>query len=60
MNFFVYYAECSLGNNAYWLLGAHLYTPLPFLHNQKALSSWFKTHSFVNVGNLISLNHISK
>jgi len=52
--------DCSLGNTAYWLAGAHLYTPLPFLHNHKGLSSWFKTHSFVNIGNLFSANAISR
>ncbi len=29
--------DCSLGNDAYWLFAAHLYTPLPFLHNHKTL-----------------------
>ena len=51
--------DCSLGNDAYWLVGAHLYTPLPFLHNKKKLN-WLKTHSFVNLGNILSLNQISK
>jgi outer membrane protein insertion porin family len=50
--------DCSLGNDAYWLLAAHLYTPLPFLHNHKTLCSWFKTHSFVNVGNLLSIDQL--
>ncbi len=52
--------DCSLGNDAYWLLGAHLYTPMPFLRNHKTLSTWFKTHSFVNVGNLLSINQLGK
>jgi outer membrane protein insertion porin family len=50
--------DCSLGNDAYWLFAAHLYTPLPFLHNHKTLCSWFKTHSFVNVGNLLSIDQL--
>lgn len=50
--------ECALGNSGYWLVGAHLYTPLPFLHKQKGLSSWLKTHSFVNMGNIFSLNSL--
>lgn len=50
--------DCSLGNNAYWLFAAHLYTPLPFLHNHKSLSSWFRTHSFVNIGNLLSIEQL--
>lgn len=49
--------DCSLGNDAYWLFGAHLYTPLPFFHKNKSLSSWLKTHSFVNMGNLLSFSH---
>ena len=53
-------SDCSLGNTAYWLAGAHLYTPLPFLHNHKGLSSWFKTHSFVNIGNLFSAHSTSR
>jgi outer membrane protein assembly factor BamA len=48
--------ECALGGNAYWLMGLHLYTPLPFLHRHKSLSSWLKTHSFLNMGNIASLN----
>ena len=51
--------ECSLGNDAYWLAGAHLYTPLPFLHKNSKLN-WLKTHSFVNIGNILSLNQISE
>lgn len=48
--------ECALGDTAYWLMGAHLYTPLPFLHNQKKVSSWLKTHSFINMGNMVAVN----
>lgn len=47
--------DCALGNTGYWLLGAHLYTPLPFLHKAKGLSSWLRTHSFVNMGNMVNL-----
>lgn len=48
--------ECALGNSAYWLLGAHLYTPLPFLQDNSTLSKWLKTHSFINMGNLTSIS----
>lgn len=48
--------ECALGGNAYWLMGMHLYTPMPFLHRQTTLSSWLKTHSFMNIGNIVSVN----
>ncbi|CAF1091084.1 unnamed protein product [Brachionus calyciflorus] len=51
--------ECSLGNDAYWIAGAHLYTPLPFLHKNTKLN-WLKTHSFVNIGNILSLNQIKQ
>lgn len=51
--------DCSLGNDVYWLAGAHLYTPLPFLHKNKKLN-WLKTHSFANIGSILSHNQISK
>lgn len=51
--------DCSLGNDAYWLFGAHLYTPLPFFHRIEKLN-WLKTHTFFNIGNLFSLNDLSK
>ena len=43
----------------YWLLGAHLYTPLPFLHKNEKLSSFLKTHSFVNIGNIGSISQFN-
>lgn len=52
--------DCALGNNGYWLMGAHIYTPLPFLHKAKGLSSWLRTHSFVNMGNMVDLSDLSK
>lgn len=51
--------DCSLGNDAYWLAGVHLYTPLPFLHKNKKLN-WLKTHSFANIGSIFSHDQISK
>lgn len=50
--------DCSLGNDAYWLAGFHLYTPLPFLHKNKKLN-WLKTHSFANIGSIFSQDQIS-
>jgi len=49
--------DCSLGNDSYWLAGFHIYTPLPFFHKEEKLS-WLKTHSFINFGNILSLNEL--
>lgn len=50
--------ECAIGNDAFWLLGLHLYTPLPFFHKEEKLSSWLKTHTFLNMGNIFSVKNL--
>ncbi|KAK6191273.1 hypothetical protein SNE40_003004 [Patella caerulea] len=49
----------ALGADAYWLCAAHIYTPLPFRPGKGGLGDLFRTHFFVNAGNLgnISLNN---
>ncbi|ESP04678.1 hypothetical protein LOTGIDRAFT_135720, partial [Lottia gigantea] len=49
----------ALGADAYWLLAAHLYTPLPFRPGKGGFGDHFRTHFFANAGNLsnISLNN---
>jgi len=50
-----------LGNVAYWLLGAHVYTPLPFLWNTVSEPAWAKSlrlHFFVNSGNCLKPKHL--
>lgn len=46
----------SLGANTYWAAGLHLYTPLPFRPARGGLGDRFKTHFFLNGGNLLSLD----
>ena len=46
----------SLGADAYWAAGLHLYTPLPFRPGRGGLSDNIKTHFFLNTGNLASLD----
>jgi len=46
----------SLGANTYWAAGLHLYTPLPFRPARGGLGDRFKTHFFLNGGNLVSLD----
>jgi hypothetical protein len=55
----VFLIECAIGNDAFWLLGLHLYTPLPFFHKEEKLSSWLKTHTFLNMGNIFSVKNLS-
>jgi len=52
-----------LGTYAYWLLGGHMYTPLPFFWNDKDLAPWKKNmrlHAFINAGNCKGLNHVRR
>ncbi|XP_069685589.1 sorting and assembly machinery component 50 homolog isoform X1 [Periplaneta americana] len=42
----------SLGANAYWASGLHLFTPLPFNPGKGGFGDFFRTHIFVNAGNL--------
>ncbi|XP_026065790.1 sorting and assembly machinery component 50 homolog B [Carassius auratus] len=46
-----------LGGEAYWAGGLHLYTPLPFRSNKGGLADLFRTHFFLNAGNLCNLNY---
>lgn len=43
---------CALGADAYWCSGLHLYTPLPFRPGKGSFGDLFRTHFFVNAGNL--------
>lgn len=43
--------QYALGGTRYWMAGLHLDIPLPSLRHGK-LNEWFKTHLFVNAGNL--------
>ena len=45
--------DCSLGANAYWAGGAHLFTPLPFWSG--GLGQYFKLHAFATAGNLFNV-----
>ncbi|XP_030631038.1 sorting and assembly machinery component 50 homolog B [Chanos chanos] len=46
-----------LGGEAYWAGGIHLYTPLPFRSSRGGLADLFRTHFFLNAGNLCNLNY---
>ena len=41
----------SMGGEAYWAAGLHLFTPLPFVRNE--LVRQIRIHSFATAGNLI-------
>lgn len=52
--------DCALGADAYWCSGLHLYTPLPFRPGKGSFGEYFRTHFFVNAGNLTALDrHVS-
>ncbi len=42
----------ALGANTYWNGGLHIYTPLPFRPGRNSLGDFFRTHLFVNAGNI--------
>lgn len=42
----------ALGANTYWLAGVHLYSPLPFRPGAGGLGEFFRTHAFLNAGNI--------
>jgi len=42
----------SMGGTIYWTSGLHLYTPLPFRPGKGGFGDLFKTHLFMNAGNL--------
>jgi len=46
---------CALGANTYWSTAFHVYTPLPFRPG-RGFSDLFRTHFFVNAGNLCNVN----
>ncbi|KAK7880681.1 hypothetical protein WMY93_032679 [Mugilogobius chulae] len=46
-----------LGGEAYWAGGVHLFTPLPFTRRKGGFMDLFRTHFFLNAGNLCNLNY---
>lgn len=52
----VCFTDDSLGADAYWSAGLHLYTPLPFRPGRGGLGDKIKTHFFLNTGNLACLD----
>ncbi|KAK3705340.1 hypothetical protein RRG08_033306 [Elysia crispata] len=46
----------ALGAESYWLAAAHLYSPLPFRPGKGRFGELFKTHFFINAGNLCNLD----
>lgn len=53
--------SASLGGDIYWKSGLHVYTPLPFIRSDGgSFGSLFRTHLFVNAGNLTNLNAIDR
>eukprot|EP00048_Salpingoeca_helianthica_P003408 m.67099 g.67099 ORF g.67099 m.67099 type:complete len:502 (-) comp12688_c1_seq1:148-1653(-) len=45
----------SLGGDAYWALGAHVYTPLPFTSIRRRIGDAIKLHFFATAGSLCAL-----
>lgn len=46
-----------MGGEAYWAGGLHLYTPLPFRPGKGGFGDLFRTHFFLNAGNLCNVNY---
>lgn len=46
-----------LGGEVFWAGGLHLYTPLPFRPGHGGFGDLFRTHFFLNAGNLCNLNY---
>ncbi|KAH9495892.1 Sorting and assembly machinery component 50 A [Bulinus truncatus] len=44
--------ENALRADSYWLTAAHIYSPLPFRPGKGRFGDLFKTHFFINAGNL--------
>ena len=42
----------ALGANTYWLGGLHLYSPLPFISKENVIYDFFRSHMFMNIGNI--------
>lgn len=49
---YIFVSENALGAESYWLAAAHIYSPLPFRPGKGKFGDLFKTHFFVNAGNL--------
>ncbi|XP_076802910.1 sorting and assembly machinery component 50 homolog A-like isoform X2 [Clavelina lepadiformis] len=48
-----------IGSNAFWMVGGHIYTPLPFYWSRFGRGSWldnFRFHGFVNAGNAFDID----
>jgi len=43
---------CSLGAKAFWSSALHFYMPLPFRPGEGGIGDLFRTHLFVNAGNI--------
>ncbi|CAL1547038.1 unnamed protein product [Lymnaea stagnalis] len=52
----------ALGAESYWLAAAHIYSPLPFRPGKGRFGDLFKTHFFINAGNLgnMDFSNLSK
>ncbi|XP_077284274.1 sorting and assembly machinery component 50 homolog B [Arctopsyche grandis] len=48
----------ALGCNFFWATGIHLYTPLPFKPGKGGIGDSFKTHFFLNAGNIGPLENV--
>lgn len=46
----------ALGSNSYWAAGVHLFTPLPFRPGKGGFGELFRTHFFINTGNVCDFN----
>ncbi|XP_076450152.1 sorting and assembly machinery component 50 homolog [Babylonia areolata] len=46
----------ALGAEAYWVCAAHIYTPMPFRPGRGGFGDLFRTHLFINAGNLGNIN----
>ncbi|KAJ0069869.1 hypothetical protein NL108_015414, partial [Boleophthalmus pectinirostris] len=46
-----------LGGGAYWAGGVHLFSPLPFTRRRGGFMDLFRTHFFLNAGNLCNLDY---
>ncbi|XP_030762179.1 sorting and assembly machinery component 50 homolog [Sitophilus oryzae] len=46
----------ALGTNSYWAAGLHLFTPLPFRPGRGGFGELFRTHFFLNAGNVGNFN----
>ncbi|KAJ7998383.1 hypothetical protein DPEC_G00222130 [Dallia pectoralis] len=46
-----------LGGEMYWAGGLHLFTPLPFRPGKGGFGDLFRTHFFLNAGNLCNLDY---